>query len=115
MMRVAALRAIVALSALVVLAACWRSAPAPAPAPPAPVVVRPQPDARPPRLIDTLIDRMSEFADRICACTDGACVRAISDDMTKWAQDMANQDALKIDDDAQGQLQVIGMRMGDCM
>ena len=59
---------------------------------------------------------MSEFADRICACTDASCVEQVAKDMTRWSQEMeASQDADQLSDDETKQASAIAERMSDCM
>jgi hypothetical protein len=61
--------------------------------------------------------KMNEFADKMCACKDTHCAQGVSDEMTKWAQDMAKneQEPPKMSDEDQKKAVEIGTRMGDCM
>src|SRR5215470_10495487 len=78
-----------------VLVGCWRDPPPvvpvahddpPAAAEPPPRVARRGPE---PGSLDDTIAKMSEFRDQMCACSDKACADLVTDDMTKWAQQMA--------------------------
>jgi hypothetical protein len=60
---------------------------------------------------------MSEFKDRMCACQSTACAQAVSDDMTKWAEQQAKdqRDPPKLNEDDVKRATAIGEEMGKCM
>jgi len=60
---------------------------------------------------------MGEFKDKMCACKDTKCVQAVSDEMTKWSQDMTkdNQEPPKFTDEDTKRATAIGEQMGKCM
>lgn len=63
------------------------------------------------------IQKMQEFTDKMCACKDAKCAQDVSDEMTKWAQEMAKeqQDPPKMSEDEMKKATEIGTRMGECM
>ncbi|CAN5917130.1 hypothetical protein BH11MYX2_BH11MYX2_28410 [soil metagenome] len=42
---------------------------------------------------DEMLTKMSEFTDRVCACTDAACASKVSDELQQWTVDFANKTA----------------------
>jgi hypothetical protein len=60
---------------------------------------------------------MHEFADKMCACKDSQCAEHVSDEMTKWSQEMSrrhNEMPRMTEKDTQ-EAAAIGERMGRCM
>jgi hypothetical protein len=58
------------------------------------------------------------FTDEMCGCKDKQCAEHVSDEMTRWAQEMAKQDAAEVREltsDQMKQAQAIGERMAGCM
>jgi hypothetical protein len=60
---------------------------------------------------------MTKFRDQMCMCKDTACAQKVSDDMTKWAQDIAKdeREPPKFSEDDTKAFTVIGETMGKCM
>ena len=61
--------------------------------------------------------KMHEFADKMCACKDTTCAQAVSDEMTKWGQEMAQsmeEPPVMTEEDTKEATE-IGERMGKCM
>jgi hypothetical protein len=60
---------------------------------------------------------MTKFRDQMCMCKDSACAQKVSDDMTKWGQDMAkdNRDPPRFTDEDTKKFTEIGETMGLCM
>lgn len=60
---------------------------------------------------------MQRFTDEMCRCVDPDCARRVSDDMTKWGQEMAAKytDPPKMSEDEQRRAVAIGTHMGECM
>jgi len=61
--------------------------------------------------------KMQEFADRMCACKTKDCAQHVSDDLTKWGQEMA-QHALKEDKPDEAvvkQFTTVVERFANCM
>src|SRR5438034_1541878 len=70
--------------------------PAAPPAQPAPVAN--QAPADPPAVASkmaTLIAKLDEFKGQLCACHDAPCAQHVSDDMSKWGQEQAEDPVLK--------------------
>ncbi|HEY4176776.1 MAG TPA: hypothetical protein VGM90_08095 [Kofleriaceae bacterium] len=40
---------------------------------------------------DEMIQKMTEFTDRVCACADAACAAKVNDELTKWTVAFANK------------------------
>ncbi|MBV8756539.1 MAG: hypothetical protein JO257_04670 [Deltaproteobacteria bacterium] len=57
------------------------------------------------------------FTDEMCACKDNACAQHVSDDMTKWAQQVEKdwQPMPKFDEAQMKRANDMGMRMARCM
>lgn len=110
-----------------ILSAACGGSPAPAPAPPtttAPPAAAPPPapdvteaPASPHRRIDDALAKMSAFRDEFCKCTDKPCADRVTEDMTRWGQEMAKDSAnqgLVSEDDAK-QMAAITEEMTKCM
>ena len=102
------------LLALLFVASCGSSSPPPA-QPPAPVTTAPPADAA--SSTNTVLAKMIEFKDALCACKDTPCAQHVSEDMTKWASDQAGKadTGPKPTDDELKQMNAIGQKMGECM
>jgi hypothetical protein len=63
------------------------------------------------------IDKMDEFAGKMCACKDAKCAQRVSDDMTKWGQEEVKKggDNVKYSDADQKRLGAATERMTKCM
>ncbi|HTL34445.1 MAG TPA: hypothetical protein VL326_15060, partial [Kofleriaceae bacterium] len=63
------------------------------------------------------LKKMGELADKMCACKDAKCAQDVSDEMTKWGQEMSKEmkDPPKMSEADTEKAQAIGMRMGECM
>jgi hypothetical protein len=61
--------------------------------------------------------KMQEFADKMCACKDAKCAQDVSDEMTKWGQEMSKEmdEPPKMSEEDTEKAMNIGKRMGDCM
>jgi hypothetical protein len=113
----------VLLIVLVVAAACGASSPpppAPAPTPvsnTAPPPVAPADAAPDPGSASDAIAAMKRFKDELCKCTDTPCAQRVSDEMTRWATDMAKSQAQppKLSDDDLKTATALGEAMGTCM
>jgi hypothetical protein len=102
-----------------VVAACGGGGSKPAESPREPAAVsntEPTPAPAPQTPIQEAMAKMREFSDKMCACKDSPCAQAVSDEMTKWAQEMANQtEPVKMTEEDQKAATEIGARMGECM
>jgi hypothetical protein len=61
--------------------------------------------------------KFHEFADKMCACKDMTCAQDVSDEMTKWGQEMAKTDPeppVMTEEDTK-EATALGQRMGECM
>ena len=60
---------------------------------------------------------MREFKDKLCACKDTACVQRVSDEMTKWSQEMAKdaKEPLPMSDEQAREAGQLGEDMAKCM
>jgi hypothetical protein len=116
-----------ALLLLAVLAAgCYRSAPQSAPEPPRPVYQEPQaPVARVHRsqpvaddrsTIAVAIEKLGEFADDMCACTDRTCADTVSLEMTRWSAEMSkDHEDLKPTPEEMEEATRVTERLSKCM
>jgi hypothetical protein len=61
--------------------------------------------------------QFSVFSDQMCACRDKACVDKVTDEMTRWSQEMAKQDQAPphMSEEQIKAATEIGERMGKCM
>jgi hypothetical protein len=61
--------------------------------------------------------QMTIYKDQMCACKDSACAQRISDDMTKWAQEEArnNAEPPPMTEEDTKQFTELGEQMGTCM
>jgi hypothetical protein len=61
--------------------------------------------------------KMDEFTIAMCACTDAACAQRVSDDMTRWSQEMARTQRRppKMTAADTERAAAIGEKMGRCM
>lgn len=104
---------------VVALAACGGS---PAPAPlankgtePAPAPPRPALDS-PTQTVAEAIERMGQFRDAMCVCTDQACVDGLTDQMTRWGEAMAKQEtAPQVSDGEAKQMAGVVEELTQCM
>ena len=57
------------------------------------------------------------YSDHMCACRDKACVDKVTDEMTRWSQEMAKEDPKPphMSEDQIKAATAIGERMGTCM
>ncbi len=121
--------------ALALLAAgCYRSAPPPA-APAAPAAEPSRPayyEARatyaharfhsmrqapgPRSVIAEAIEKLGEFADDICACTDRTCADRVSQELTQWSMDLQRDHAdLKPSEEEMEEASHVTERLSKCM
>jgi hypothetical protein len=103
----------------IVLTACGGSQPPPPPvsntAPITPVDAAV--DAEPKGMAGVLA-KMTRFSDDICTCSDRPCVNRVTDEMTRWGQEMAksmDRNADKPSEADMKQMTVITERMAKCM
>jgi hypothetical protein len=64
------------------------------------------------------IAKMTDFKDRMCKCADKACADKITEDMTKWGQDMAKEGGDKagaISEDDTKKMAAVTEEMTKCM
>jgi hypothetical protein len=63
------------------------------------------------------LDKMQQFTDTMCACSDKDCVQKVADDMTSWSMEMAkkSEEPPKMSEADTKRASDIGKRMGDCM
>lgn len=63
------------------------------------------------------LDKMQAFTETMCQCKDPACAQKISDDITKWAEEMSKvyKDPPHMSEQDQKRADEIGERMGKCM
>ena len=111
-----------------VLVACGGSQPAPA-SPPPPTSAAPAPvgsatPAAPPAAgsatglnPETLIAKMSEFKDKICACPDQTCAEGVATEMQTWGNEMQKAGAknLQLTDDQSKRVTDVANALGVCM
>jgi hypothetical protein len=59
----------------------------------------------------------NKFTEQMCACKDAACAQQVSDDMTKWAQEMSarEKNPPRMSEEDSKRAAEIGERMGKCM
>jgi len=64
------------------------------------------------------MNKMGDFADKMCGCKDAKCAQGVSDEMTKWGQEQAkgggDKDMKPSEDDAK-KMADITKKMTDCM
>jgi hypothetical protein len=67
--------------------------------------------------VDSMIAKMGEFKDKLCACPDQQCVEGVSDEMTKWTHDLKQQGVKDphLTDDQTKRAAEIGEALGKCM
>jgi hypothetical protein len=67
--------------------------------------------------MDKAMKQMKLYRDQFCACKDSACAQKVSDDMTKWGQEMAKDDVEppKMSEEETKEFTAIGEEMGKCM
>lgn len=67
--------------------------------------------------IERLMGDMVRFKDQLCACKDAPCAQKVSDDLTKWSQEIAakEKEPPKLTEDQQQRAAAIGEAMGKCM
>jgi len=67
--------------------------------------------------VDRLFQAFEGFADDMCNCTDMTCARRVSDDMTKWSQEVAkiSNEAPNLSDEENQRATAIAERFGKCM
>jgi len=63
------------------------------------------------------IVKMKQFTAQMCACTTSGCAQQVSDEMTKWGQEQArdNAEPPKLTEEETKQFTEIGEQMGKCM
>lgn len=63
------------------------------------------------------LEAMERFRDQLCACKDPACVQRVSDEMTRWSQEMSRtqRNPPKMSDQDVERATAIGEKMGQCM
>jgi hypothetical protein len=111
---------------LILLAACWRDAPAPrepqaeadeqAP-PPATRLVRDQPPRPTDRFGEAML-QLEGFADQMCQCADSTCAYQVVNDMTKWSEEQGKDPEfrnMKPTPDQIHEAQEASRRLTDCM
>lgn len=61
--------------------------------------------------------KMTELKDKMCACADPACAQQVSDEMTRWSQEMSKEQRKppKLSDAEIDKFAEIGEQMGQCM
>jgi hypothetical protein len=61
--------------------------------------------------------KMEEFRDQFCACKDAQCAQSVSDAMTKWSQELLEdeRDPPQLSDQDTKEAAAIGEQMGRCM
>jgi hypothetical protein len=103
-------------AALFLTAACWRSSPTPAPTQPTAEAATP-PRRRPPPPQDSVLQKMEQFVDDMCGCSDPACTQRVVDEMTRWSQEQAKSghEAPPMSDEDTKRAMEMGERMGACM
>lgn len=64
-----------------------------------------------------VMKRMAQFKDQMCACKDATCAQQVSDDITKWSQEMtrAQREQPEMTEEDTKQAADIGEQMGKCM
>jgi hypothetical protein len=67
--------------------------------------------------VDQVFADMTKFKDQLCACKDAACAQKVSDDMTKWSQELTKRekDPPKLTEEQTRRAADIGEQMGNCM
>jgi hypothetical protein len=60
---------------------------------------------------------MRDFTDKMCACKDPACAQRVSDEMTRWSQDMSRRETEppRMSEKDMQEAASIGEHMGRCM
>ena len=68
-------------------------------------------------LLEEAMTAMRGFADRMCACKDSQCAQQVSDEMTKWGQELSKREhELRAMSEAdQQRASELGEKMGKCM
>jgi hypothetical protein len=63
------------------------------------------------------IAKMTDFKERMCACKDAACAKAVNEEMTKWAQDEAKKTngPVKLSEADQKKSTDLGTQLGECL
>ncbi len=61
-----------------------------------------------------VLAKMNELKTKMCACTDAACARTVSDELTRWTQDTSSKKKA-LDAEGQKKADALGVEMGDCM
>ncbi len=63
------------------------------------------------------IAKMTDFKDRMCACKDAACAKAVNEEMTKWAQEEAKKTngPVSLSEADQKKSSEIGTALGECL
>ncbi|NVB78377.1 MAG: hypothetical protein HOV81_08300 [Kofleriaceae bacterium] len=112
------------LAILVVLAGCWTNSSTPAPVPPSeprasqnvPHYIAPPP--REPTPEEQVLQAMSDFMERMCACSDMTCAVQVSNDLTAWSQELARtrpDPPIHLDPEQTKRAGELGMQLGECM
>ncbi len=65
----------------------------------------------------TAMQKLREYTEKMCACSDQTCMQMVSDEMTQWSQEMAKQqrEPVKMNDEEVKVATALGTRMGECM
>ena len=122
------------IAAAVLACGCYRSSPPPAPPAPAPDEVArpayldrqasyaharsrsPQPAREERSVIGQAIARLGEFTDEMCACADRTCADAVSQEMTRWSNELSRDHTdLKPTDEEMAEVKLVSERLSTCM
>lgn len=74
--------------------------------------------APPPTPAQRAMAKMEELAGKMCACKEAECAKSVSNEMTRWSQEMANEvknEPVKMSEEDMKRATEIGTRMGECM
>ena len=67
-------------------------------------------------VIAEAIDRLGEFADDMCACTDRTCADRVSQDMTRWSMELSKtHEDLRPTEDEMEEASLVTERLSKCM
>jgi hypothetical protein len=74
-------------------------------------------EKRGPDRLEQAFEKFDRFTDQMCECRDDACVKAVSDSMTKWSTEEAKnwQPPPKLDAEHQARAEAIAKRLITCM
>lgn len=104
------------LGVVVMLLACGGGTPPPAPPPVSNSVAPAPPDAQPPSQSAAMV-ALHRFTDEMCTCTTAECAKQVSDRMTEWSMQVAEEqkEPFQLTEAEQKQATELGTRMGECM